>query len=402
MTRDPADDTGGVEHSAPGAAAAPTREPRIFVDCRTVRWDHHDGISRYTVELVGALAKLTPVTLVVNDPRQLAELPAMPHVRVPANTSPLDPLVAFWLNPHHPDVVFTPMQTMGSLARNYRFVVTVHDLIYYSHRTPPRDLPGFVRALWRLYHLSWWPQRALLNRADAVAVVSSTTKALVLEKRLTHRPILLVPNASSLEAPDAPPSALPRTDLIYMGSFMPYKNVEVLVRGMAELPGYTLHVLSRITPQTKARLQVLAEDARVVFHGGVSDARYVELLAGARALVTASLDEGFGIPLVEAMRLGVPVVVSDIPIFHEIAGSAGTFFDPRDPAAFARAVLSLDGEARWRTLAAASLKEAARWSWDVSAANLLAGLNRVLDAHKSPDRRVSARASRVKRGASPS
>ncbi|MEL0316987.1 MAG: glycosyltransferase, partial [Aquiluna sp.] len=67
----------------------------------------------------------------------------------------------------------------------------------------------------------------------------------------------------------------------------------------------------------------------------------------AKALVSASLDEGFGIPLVEAMERGCPVVVSDIDIFEEVAGPAGLRFSPKDYEEFASCVRSLDDEETW-------------------------------------------------------
>ena len=137
---------------------------RILFDCRYTQIGRHDGISRYTAGLVTALAELHPVTMLVSDHRQLDMLPALPWELMPAPTSPLEPLVARRVNRLRPDVVFSPMQTMGSWGRRYRLVLTVHDLIYYRHRTPPRNLPWYVRLLWRLYHLAWWPQRMLLNR----------------------------------------------------------------------------------------------------------------------------------------------------------------------------------------------------------------------------------------------
>ena len=101
--------------------------------------------------------------------------------------------------------------------------------------------------------------------------------------------------------------------LVYMGSYMPYKNVDTLVRAVAALPDHELHLLSRIGRAERERLTRLAPQARLVFHDGVTDAAYAELLAGATALVHASKAEGFGIPLVEAMRLGTPVVVERHP-----------------------------------------------------------------------------------------
>ncbi|GAB2448528.1 glycosyltransferase family 1 protein [Conyzicola lurida] len=350
-----------------------------------MRWGTHDGISRYSANLVRELSKLTPVTMIINDERQLDMLPDLPWIKAPAMTSPKDSLMSRYLNKHHPDVVFSPMQTMGSLGRDYKLVLTVHDLIYYTHRTPPRNLPQAVRVLWRLYHLVWWPQRMLLNRADAVAAVSRTTMKLITDKKLTTKPLILAPNASSLDAGsrdggEAAPIVLPRgKDLVYMGSFMPYKNVETLVVAANSLPDYRLHLMSPVSAETRARFAELNTADNLVFHNGATDAEYIELLQSSTALVTASLDEGFGIPLVEAMALGVPVVVSDIPIFHEIAGEAGIFFTPTDAAALVSAVRELEAADVWSARSAASVAQAGEWSWERSAEQLWAGLQAVAE-----------------------
>ena len=130
------------------------------------------------------------------------------------------------------------MQTMGSWGRKYALVLTLHDLIYYEHPTPPGFLPAPVRVLWRLYHKAFWPQRLLLNRADIVATISSTTAALMAKYRLTRRPVRIVGNAPQHGHTPRDPGAGADKTLLYMGSFMPYKNVETMVRGMAELPGH--------------------------------------------------------------------------------------------------------------------------------------------------------------------
>ncbi|MCY7326729.1 MAG: glycosyltransferase, partial [Microbacteriaceae bacterium] len=163
----------------------------VFFDCRYVRWTTHDGVSRYSVGVVTALAKLTAVTMLINDERQLTQLPDVPWVKVPAAADVREVTMARHLNRLHPDVVVSPMQTMSSIGRNYPLVLTVHDLIYYRHRTPPPELPLWLRLMWRAYHLMWWPQKVLLNRADAVGVVSETTRDLVLKHALTRRPLIL-------------------------------------------------------------------------------------------------------------------------------------------------------------------------------------------------------------------
>lgn len=150
---------------------------KVLFDCRYTRLERHDGISRYTAGLVTAFARLHPVTMIISDERQLGMLPDLPWVLAGDPTSVSEPMTSRRLNRFEPDVVFTPMQTMGPFGRRFGLVTTVHDLIYYENRTPPRDLAWPVRLLWRAYHLSWAPQRALLGRSDAHATVSATTRA---------------------------------------------------------------------------------------------------------------------------------------------------------------------------------------------------------------------------------
>ena len=351
---------------------------RLVVDCRYVRVGHHDGISRFTAGIVRELGARHPLTMLISDHRQLAKLPALPWELVSGPTSVREPWVARQVRKLKPDVVFSPMQTMGSWGRDYRLVLTLHDLIYYENRTPPRDLPAFVRGLWRLYHLAWWPQRMLLNRADAIVTVSETTAGLIRKHRLTTRPVTVVPNAADdLGTPELPRTRPERGRLVYMGSFMPYKGVDTLVRAAAQLHGYELHLMSRVRPEERRRLEQLAPQARLVFHDGATDAEYAEVLAGATALVTASKAEGFGIPLVESMRLGTPVVATDIPIFREIGGDAALYFPADDPAALAQAVGALERPGEWERRSAASVDVAARFTWAASAERLLALLRDV-------------------------
>jgi glycosyltransferase involved in cell wall biosynthesis len=351
---------------------------KIYFDCRYTRYERHDGISRFTSGLVTALAKLQPVTMIISDERQLSLLPDLPWVLGPSPTAATEPWVARKFNALKPDVVYSPMQTIGPFGRRFGLVTTVHDLIYYENRTPPRDLAWPVRLIWRLYHLSWAPQRFVLGKADAHATVSETTRELMVKHRLTRHPITVVPNAvdaavAAAEVRDTKPSR----DLVYMGSFMPYKNVELLARGMHLLSGYTLHLLSRADDKTVARLTALAPAGSLEFHGGVSDEEYARILSTATALVTASLNEGFGLPLIEAMAGGTPVAVSDIAIFREIGSDAAVYFDPHDPSSFAAAIHELEDKERWDRLSARSIARAADFSWENSARALLTALEAV-------------------------
>lgn len=345
---------------------------KIVIDARFTRTDHHDGISRYGASLIAATAKIADVSMLVSDVRQLALLPDVPYTLISSPLSPLELFVARKVNAIGADVVVCPMQTMGTWGRKYGLILTLHDLIYYEHPTPPGFLPAPVRLLWRLYHKAFWPQRLLLNRADTVATISRTTAALMAKYRLTRRPVRIIANAPQPAQEHRNPADATDKAIVYMGSFMPYKNVETMVAGMAGLPGYTLHLLSRITPGRRAELEgMVPPGASVVFHDGVTDAEYDGLLRRATALVSLSRAEGYGLPLVEAMAVGTPVIASDIPIFREVGGDAAIYVDPESPEQFAAAVAQLQDDTHWQDISRRSLDRAAGFSWDESARELV-------------------------------
>ena len=378
---------------------------RLLVDARYVR-PVHDGISRYTAGLLHALHRLeregettARTVMLISEDRQLEALPDLPWIRGFSPTGPFEPLSALRLNRYRPEVVFSPMQTIGTLGRRYGQILTLHDLIYYSHPEPPSFLPAPVRWGWRQFHRTYLPQRLLLNRADAVATVSQTTAGLMREHRLTRRPIAVIPNAYPQGTAVDPQEALRRAesrgkDLLYMGSAMPYKRVELLIRAMDELPGHTLRLLSRYPAERRRDLEALvAPGARVIFHDGVSEEEYEDLLAEAGALVTASAEEGFGLPVIEAQARGVPVVLSDIPIFREVAPH-GLHADPTEPGAFAAAVRRLEDLEVRREVIAGGCADAARYSWEASARRLLELAEQVarerVSAGRAPRPRASA------------
>lgn len=342
---------------------------KFIFDCRYTRIGRHDGISRYTAGLVEAFSRLHPVTMLINDERQLEMLPDLPWIMGTDPTSIREPWIARIVNRTKPDVVFSPMQTMGSGGRHYTLILTLHDLIYYNNPTPPRDLSWIIRLVWRLYHLAFWPQRIVLNRADAVVTGTEAAKAQILHHRLTKRPITVV--SSAVEPVTVRRSKERDKTLVYMGSFMPYKNVEALASALHKLPGYRLQLLSRISDRDRDRYAALAPEGTIEFLDGVTDEEYHEALARATALVTASLEEGFGIPVIESLSMGTPVACSDIPVFREVAGPGAVFFNPRDPDDIAARILSLESGGLWEQLSSAAPAQAANYTWERSAKRLL-------------------------------
>ena len=348
----------------------------FFFDCRFIRVEQHDGISRFSSELFSAVSNLVAVTAIISDPRQLAKLPkGVNHVMANDPKNPWQELLLpRRLNSLGASVVFSPMQTMGSVGKRFRLILTLHDLIYYKHRKPPVSLAWPIRLAWRLFHLGFEPVRVLLGRADAVVTISETTKDQMIRNRLARNPINVVYNASSMSRVAGPLAGPATRNLVYMGSFMPYKNVELLVSAIEMLPEYTLTLLSSISAKRKSQLlsSVSASTAaRVRFVNGASEAEYQQVLDGSFALLSASKDEGFGIPLIEAMSRAIPVIVSDIAIFKEVAGSAGSYFENTNVADLVSTIRDLEDSSRWAEASAKSLIRSQLFTWDKSATKLL-------------------------------
>lgn len=343
---------------------------KIIVDARWTQTEFHDGISRYGSSLISALHKIHPITVLIHDKKQLKFLPKeISYILVNNPISPRELLLPRKLNQLGADVVFSPLQYMGIWGRNYKLILTLQDLIYYRHPKPPTFLALPIRIIWRLFHFSYWPQRLLLNKADTVVTVSHTSKKYIQQNNITKRPITVVYNAPS---PLKLKLQKPTKKLVYMGSFMPYKNVETLIAALEFLPDYELHLLSTINPKREKELvEIAGKDARIEFYGGVTDKEYSGLLASAHALVTASKEEGFGLPIIEAMSVGVPVVCSDIEIFHEVAGDAGLFFNPDSPKDFAKQVRKLEKKATREQITKKGKAQARKFAWKKSAQELL-------------------------------
>lgn len=353
---------------------------KVIYDARWIRTDDKfDGVSRYSHELAWALSRRSDleITWLIHDERQLAKLPEGPSIIAnDPNDGIRELFLARRLNRERPDVVYSPFFLMGSFGKRYPLVLTIHDLIYFTHRTPPQWLAWHMRVGWRLFHTSYWPLRRVLNRADAIATVSNAARDELWAANATVRPISTVFNApgEALTAQQQPSSKTIRSQsnhVLYMGAFTPYKNVECLIDATAKLPGVTLHLLSRIPKKRYDALMRRAESlsvaSQVIFHDGVSDAEYAELLSDCRCLVTASKLEGFGLPIVEAQAADVPVACSDIPIFREVAGEGAVFFNPNSAEECAQAIDKLSESTTSDQTIARGRANIKRFSWDQSA-----------------------------------
>jgi glycosyltransferase involved in cell wall biosynthesis len=257
-------------------------------------------------------------------------------------------------------------------------VITVHDLDFLDHpeRTTAeirRDYPELV------------PKHAPL--ADLVVANSRQTAAQAGD-RLGIPPDRLVvcrPGAPSWPRRAEPAAAGP---ILFVGTIEPRKNLDVLFRAYARVlsgrPGVPRLVLAgRTVEHSESILRPVNEPPLV---GHVSHLGYVDetvrrkLFEEASMLVIPSLDEGFGLPALEAMTAGVPVIASRRGALPEVVGDAGTLVDHLDDVAFAAAIDALLADPQRRRVQADEGAERARtFTWSDSAARLLAAYRSALE-----------------------
>jgi glycosyltransferase involved in cell wall biosynthesis len=238
-------------------------------------------------------------------------------------------------------------------------------------------------------------------RADVVVTISEYSKRQI-ETKLSvpaGRIAVCRPGVPSwIPGPlDRRPSGSPG-HFLFMGTLEPRKNVPAL------LAAYRMLITrQRCSPplvlagQVTQAAEPWVEEAqapplkgRVLVEGYVSDARRAELYAGALALVLPSLDEGFGLPALEAMALGIPVVASNVGALPEVVGDAALLVDPGDVAGLAAALERVHAEPELAgRLRDAGLARSRQFSWPASARALVAAYARA--TRRSQSARPSSR-----------
>ncbi|MBM7504175.1 glycosyltransferase family 4 protein [Agromyces aurantiacus] len=272
------------------------------------------------------------------------------------------------------DLVHCPANFGPAFAR-VPVVLTVHDLLAFRH---PDYVPGPYAIV----------LRAMIRRAVRIArrvlTVSEATRDDL--ARLLGVPasrVDVVPLAGSGAGPAA---GVARRDdvLLAVGNRMPHKNFDGLLAALARVPEPARPRLvvtgSHGDDPLASVVERLGLGRWVELVGWVSAERLEELYAEATALVFPTLFEGFGLPTLEAMSRGCPVICSDLPVLREVAGDAARYVDPLDVGAIARAIegVCADPVERER-MARAGLERAAAFSWERTAAGTRASLLAALD-----------------------
>ncbi|HET7696728.1 MAG TPA: glycosyltransferase family 1 protein [Vicinamibacterales bacterium] len=363
---------------------------RILLDYRPALRER-TGVGEYAHELAAALARrLQPpdaLTLFSSSwkdrlaPARVAGA-AQVDVRVPVGV-----LNAAWHRLGWPPVelfagaidIAHSMHPLLMPARRARQVITVHDLDFLDH-------PERTRGEIRRDYAALAPAHAA--RADLVVTVSQFTAGEVQRRLGVPREKIAVCSPGA-PAWAARPDRRPAGPILFMGTLEPRKNVGVLLAAYAGLlrgrtndaearrPVPELWLAGGATPAAADWLRAIEQPplaGHVKQLGYVESQRRYDLYTQASMLVLPSHLEGFGIPALEAMTAGVPVIVSNRGALPEVTGGAAQVIEPDDVEGLARAMERYldDAEGAATSAARNGVLRARQYSWDASAAGLLA------------------------------
>ena len=346
----------------------------VALDGRMLRHDRA-GIGRYIWRLQEALATQPRDGIAIE---LLADrrggLPSRPSLPVRSAFAPVrGRLERFLLSPalrgidlaHYPD---------HGIPRGVEVpaVVTVHDISFLTHpethaAASRRHYAGAVRS-WR--------------RARAVIVLSEHVRTAILERDLSDEArVTVIPNAPGLSASnDARDERVwPGPFALMVGTIQPRKNVELAARAFGAstfAQEGTLLVAGSLGYRGAEIVRAVRSEPGtecVRFPGRVSDEVLVRLLCQAEFVLMPSLDEGFGLPAVEAMSCGTPVIAARVGTVPEVVGEDALLIEPDDVEGLTAAIDQLaDDEGLRASLCARGRARAARFSWERTARDTLA------------------------------
>lgn len=252
-----------------------------------------------------------------------------------------------------------------------KFIVTVHDLIHQHFSFARSTTHGPLVFKIKQFGYKKVFQSALKQSQKILVPSNFIKKQLIIdwgvdEKRITvtyeavDNKLLTIENKRPINKLDEP-------YIFYVGNAHPHKNVEGLVKAFLKLkekyPNLKL-VLAGHDHYFWQRIQKEYQNEDIIYRGYVSDEELVSLYKNAKAFVMPSLEEGFGIPLLEAFALGCPVVSSHAGSLSEVGGHAAIYFDPSSADDMAEKISRvLDGENLRKELIKKGLKRYKQFSW---------------------------------------
>lgn len=274
-------------------------------------------------------------------------------------------------------LIFPNFIAWASLLRKQRISI-VHDVAFLFY-------PEYIQAK-NLEYLKRQLPHSLERSTKIIAVSEATKRDLIEQYGVPARKIHVVynavdrnqfnPNARLRTADVCKRYGIPTKYLLFVGNVEPRKNVEGLLQAYSR--SYSRHKLALVIVGAKGWNDSGIERRMHHLKGlpihrtdFIDDDDLAALYAGAEAFIYPSFYEGFGIPCLEAMASGCPVICSDTSSFPEVVGEAGLLVEPADITGLATAITHLISDVRLRKrLIAAGLKQAQKFTWETSARQL--------------------------------
>ena len=320
---------------------------RIGIDIKCLRYNN-SGIGRYLVQLLNALQEIDsendyflfspqPIDYPLTNPRFKAcpnpgnkLYKKLPGILWQQNALPR------LLEEYGIDIFWGPEQTIPLRKVKCKKVVTVHDFVY---RRYPETMRRTVR--WINTHIG----EKSIACSDIVAVNSEFTKQ-ELQHFLPHYPMEKVRIVTcGVNSAPPPPPAERKKQFLFVGSLEPRKNLKNLILALEKLADKGIHVPLYLTgPQgwknsNENNLIQNSSIASDIHHlGFVSDEKLQELYSTSAAVIFPSLYEGFGLPVLEALKCRTPVLTSKDSVMESIAKECGIYFDAHNPDSIAAVI----------------------------------------------------------------
>ena len=350
----------------------------IVLDARTAT-DHFPGIGRYVVNLAHTLKSIAPDLdlMLLCDPNAPSSRLALPNL--PITNLPISPfsIQQQWRVPQQLRDLKAAVYHSPYYLMPYRpgvpTVLTAYDvipLIYPQYYSVPQ------RLIFRVAHT------LALRTARLTLAISEATKVDLI-RRLGARPdrIRVTPLAADPRFTPQSTAAiqagrdkyhLPDRYVLYIGSNKPHKNLARLVEAFSNLkpPPSNFHLVIAGSWDNRyfEAKQLAGGNDRIHFLGPISDADLPALYSGALAFAFISEYEGFGLPPLEAMACGAPVIASNTSSLPEVIGDAGLLIDPHDAGAITTALERIVSDSALQSdLRQRSLDRAAQFSWEQTA-----------------------------------
>lgn len=258
-----------------------------------------------------------------------------------------------------------------------RRIVTIHDTTLIDYNVSSGGIASNIK-----YGLKRFGMKAVFKqalRADRIIVPSLATASNLIKRNVARAKIVVTPEAADRPPQSPRPIPIEPPILLYVGNFYPYKNVSLLLEALPNIPQARLILVGntpRFIDTLKAQATRLGVKDRIEFSGFLDSQALNLTYQRASLFVFPSLSEGFGLPPLEAMARGVPVLAAKASCLPEVLGTAAEYFDPNDSTQLAElAATVLTDPQKLKAMQQRGFDQVKKYSWTKMAQETLSIYN---------------------------